>query len=249
MLDGIAQLRPGTVQVWRLQLGSEANAPLLDRAHAALSVDECVRAARLRAGLPREEFMAARGLLRLLLGQANGLNPAELRFKTGAHGKPALVDATIDFNVAHARGCILVALSLDGAVGIDVEPIDREVEVAELAQAHFHPEEISRILAEDGEEQRVALFFRCWTRKEAVVKADGRGLRLPLAQVCVLGVSPLTDVAIEVRLSDADTWWVRDLHCFGAYTCAIACPKWEIAVQTLDLNSSFDAATHLSAIE
>jgi 4'-phosphopantetheinyl transferase len=201
------------------------------RAEAVLSNEERERAGRMRAGLPRDEFIAARGALRLLLGWNLQTPPEDLHFTIGEHGKPLLPDAGIDFNVAHARGCILLALSREGAVGVDVERLDREVEALDLAEAHFHPAEIAHIAAA---QDTSAAFFRCWTRKEAVVKADGRGLQLPLADFCVLGESEST----QIEVPGGEPFWVRDLHLGPGFAAALALPKRDILAHLCDFRSS-----------
>lgn len=218
-----AQLREGAVQVWRVHV---------DAAHAALlSGEERARAARTRVGGPRDEFVAARGALRRLLGAATGENPEQLRFELGAQGKPRLAGGgEVEFNVTHSGGCVLVALSRAGAVGVDVERLDRAVEALELAQAHFHREEAAQI-AEAADEQRLVRFFRCWTRKEAVVKADGRGLQVMLARFCVLG-----DIAnAPIELPDGNAVWLRDLPVEAGYAAALAVADRDTKVELLQL--------------
>jgi len=171
-LEDWPRLDFGAVQVWRVDAAAAAHNGLL-----WLLPDEVARARQMRPGLARDEFVAGRAVLRRLLARELGCQPKELRLRTGAAGK--LAADGIDFNVAHSRGVVLIALSRAGAVGIDLEHEDRTVEALDIARVSFHEEEI-RWIEGVPEEQRAAVFFRCWTRKEAVVKADGRGLSLPL---------------------------------------------------------------------
>ena len=222
-------------QVWRYRVGQDA------WAHALLNADERERAGRMRAGLPREEFVAARGLLRTVLGAAVGVRAAELRFAVGAQGKPRLESAAgVEFNVSHARGLVLVALSRFGAVGVDVEPVDRAVEMLELSEAHFHPEEVARLRAAS---EPAEVFFRCWTRKEAVVKADGRGLQVPLAEFCVLPTGEDSGL-VRVEVPGGAAVWVGDLAVGEGFRAALAVPNRETQVDCFDFRPAWDRAPH-----
>lgn len=184
----------------------------------------------MRAGGPREEFIAARGALRLLLGAAVGRRPERLHFQIGEHGKPALVGGGVDFNVSHTRGCVLLALSRAGAVGVDVEPLDRRamgaVEALQLARANFHRQEVAHIAAAADEAQLLTRFFLCWTRKEAVVKADGRGLQVPLDEFDVL--VDVDKAAIDVP--GGRSLWVQDICAGPGYAAALALPGRDIRI-------------------
>ncbi len=223
--EGVPALAAGGVQVWRL-LGDAGGESL----RQVLSADELERAERMRAGGPREEFVRARGLLRVLLGAAVGEAADGLRFAVGAYGKPRLEGgAGVEFNVTHARGCVLVAVSRAGAVGVDAEPLDRAVEALELARAHFHADEVARLEEEVDEVRRLHLFFRCWTRKEAVVKADGRGLQVGLDAFCVLerdAQSVDRGATQRVLLRGGREIQVQDLFLGHGYAAALALTQW-----------------------
>ncbi len=234
------RLDEGTVHVWRFSLADPGTEPLLRRAHAVLSEDELARAGRLRVESARAEFMAARGLLRLRLGALLGQAPEGLRFEVGPQGKPRLADGRgVEFNVTHARGCLVLAVSRAGPVGVDVEPLDRAVEALELARTHFHPEELALIRAELDDERRAAVFFRCWTRKEAVVKADGRGLQVPLDGFCVLphlhsAQEDAHSGTLQVSVPGGGSLWVRDLQVGGGFVGALAVQTRGVSVQYLE---------------
>jgi 4'-phosphopantetheinyl transferase len=172
------RLLPNEVQVWRLDLGCAAVADWVEAGWDLLSPEEAVRASRMRAGNARDEAVAGRAALRRLLADELDCDARELRFLTGEHGKPSLGFGGIDFNVAHAQGMVLIALSRAGAVGVDVEEMTRPVEALEVAHAAFHPAEL-RLIEQASSDEQAELFYRCWTRREAIAKADGRGLMLP----------------------------------------------------------------------
>ena len=189
-----------------------------------LSPVEMQRAARMRPGRGRDEFIAGRGALRRLLARemsAEGrevdldvnlidldVDPREISFRVGTYGKPSIEgDAGgLEFNLAHSQGLVLIALSRAGAVGIDVEDPTRPVEALEIARTNFHAEEIAW-LESRPERERTTAFYWIWTRKEAVAKADGRGLMLLPSSYSVCGWADLCDVAEDQSIGITFEEW------------------------------------------
>ena len=201
LTQSLPDLAPGELQIWRIDLAEATDSRDIYSRH--LSSEEQERANRLRAGQVRQQFLVARTCLRFLLGNALNLDPKAVSITLNAYGKPETPPAAgshLYFNLAHSRETILVALSRDNPVGIDLEYLDRETEVLDVARNFFHPEEFHQIAAiADPELQRRA-FFHCWTRKEAIIKADGRGLSLPLTAFRVPVLEPA--VTTQVVISD-----------------------------------------------
>ena len=164
--------------------------------------------------------MVARGVLRHLLGHYIEIPAARIRFAEGPHGKPELLEKPrYGFNVSHSGGLAMYAVSDLREVGIDIEQ-HREMEDMEgIARRYFAPEEVN-VLEELSPEQRPAAFFRCWSRKEAVVKASGAGLSLPLDTFCVsLDEDP--DPRIQGRLPGG-MWTLFDVTPRSGYSAALA---------------------------
>ena len=189
------RMLPDEVQVWRLDLSCSEGAAWVEAGWDLLSPDEVERARRLRAGKSRDELVAGRAALRHLLARELRCCSEDVEFSTGAHGKPLLVEGGIEFNVAHSQGMILIALSRAGRVGIDVEDVARPVEALDVARTAFHPEESHYLNAVD-EAVLPELFYRMWTRKEAVAKADGRGLALAPQSFSLMGKNALNAVSV-----------------------------------------------------
>ncbi len=236
-------LGPGEAQVWRIALDDPDRCGLLDTAYAVLTGDERERAARMRAGAVREEFIVARGYLRRLLARLLGGAANGIALEVGPHGKPRLAEERgIWFNVAHSRGMILIAISRTGAVGVDVEWVDRSVEALEIARSAFHPADVARIEGATSERERVAEFYRCWTRKEAVAKADGRGLTLDVAGFAT-GAEDGGERVVEVpgqSGAGAARYFVRGVDVGEGYDGALATSGSGIAVTLLDLSHDFE---------
>lgn len=140
-----------------------------------LSAEERDRAARYKVEAPRRQFICARATLRWLLGRYLDLNPRAIEFSFTKHGKPSLAGGGgLQFNVSHTGEMAALAFA-NGPVGIDIEKHDREVEVDALSKRFFSGDEHAQLSAMNPTERREA-FFRCWTQKEAYLKALGSGL-------------------------------------------------------------------------
>jgi 4'-phosphopantetheinyl transferase len=148
-----------------------------------LSDEERARAARFITADLTDRFVVAHGQLRRLLGELLGQAPAALTFTAGAHGKPALGDAARDaglhFNLSHSADRGFIGWAWGRHIGVDLERWRDMRDEAALVRRFFSPTEIAAY-ERLPEVERHAGFFGCWTRKEAYVKAVGRGLSLPL---------------------------------------------------------------------
>jgi 4'-phosphopantetheinyl transferase len=181
-VDTLPHLEHDKVQLWRIQLSDATNPN--EHYNSLLSPLEQAHAERYRHAQAREHFTIGRACLRILLGNAVGIDSHSVEISAGVHGKPetpAVGGQSIFFNVGHSKDTILIALSRQGALGVDVEYFDRQTDIMEVAHANFMKEEINSLSSIADPKARIRLFYRYWTRKEAVAKADGRGLLLSLS--------------------------------------------------------------------
>jgi 4'-phosphopantetheinyl transferase len=170
------------VHVWRLSLGSLALN--FQAAWVVLSRDERERANRFHFEADRRRSVIGRGYLRLLLGRILRLPAKSLRFEYGEFGKPRLTpiqEPRLEFSVSHSGDMVLIAVSRARAVGVDVEMVRADIDVDGIAERFFSINEYKSLASLAGPSGREA-FFRCWTRKEAYLKARGEGLSTPLDQ-------------------------------------------------------------------
>ena len=204
-VTSLPSLEPGEIQIWRVTLPSALEPDSIYRQY--LSSEELDRAARLRAGRVRLQFLVTRTCLRILLGNILGLAPKDVLIALSTYGKPQT--PLLHFNIAHSRETVLIALCRELPVGVDLEYLDRETEILDIARTSFTEPEYLEIEAADPAHRRPA-FFNCWTRKEAVIKADGRGLSVPLNsfEVAVRFRAEST----PVHLAGGATWFVSDLE-------------------------------------
>lgn len=156
----------------------------LSEAWRLLSVDEKARARRFHFDRDRTRFVRGRGFLRTMLGKACGLEPTHLVFVTGAQGKPFLQDCSLAFNLSHSRDLAVLAISPSGSLGIDIEFIDRQVDISGLAETCLTQAERA-VLDDLPKAARAARFFAFWTAKEARMKLTGEGMSLPPCQIAL----------------------------------------------------------------
>ncbi len=160
----------GEVHVWRFPL--TADAARVARLECILSIEERARAGRFQVDSGRRRFIVARAVYRDVLARYAGVSPAALPL-TAVHGeKPRSPAVLYAHNLSHAHELALIAVTADGDVGIDVDYIDRPIDVTAVARAALTPSEHAEWEALPAAERRPA-FFSLWTRKEAVLKAIG----------------------------------------------------------------------------
>lgn len=213
----------GELHVWRISLPDPETNP--EPYTRLLAEEEADLADRLRAGQVRLQFVIARAALRTLLGSLLTLDPAQVPLETGAQGKPAVPGIPLHFNLAHTGEIILIALCRNCEVGIDVEHNSREVEALDIARSSFSAREIDALENILNADELQRAFFRCWTRKEAIIKADGRGLSLPLASFNVPVTGDASATPIEVPCPEAvgtRTFYLTDLPCGEELAAAFA---------------------------
>src|SRR5580704_12029589 len=182
-LEAPLSLPEDEVQLWRIDL--EAVGADESRWRKTLSPDELDRASRFHFPRDRQRFAASRSQLRILLAGYLGIDPAAVSFSYSEKGKPSLgaahAGSNLQFNISHSGGVTLLAFARGREIGVDVEQLRSDFEVEAIARRFFSPSE-QRQLAALPAEKSVDAFFRCWTRKEAYIKAIGDGLSLPLDQ-------------------------------------------------------------------
>jgi 4'-phosphopantetheinyl transferase len=178
-----------------------------------LSEDEQRRAHRFHFAEDRRRFTVARGVLRALLARYLGNNPATLQFVYNIHGKPRLPENhPLRFNVSHSGGLALYAVAWNREIGVDIERLRPEFAGEAIAERFFSRNEVA-ILRSLPPPLVVTAFFNCWTRKEAYIKARGKGLAIPLDQFDV-SLHPGEPAQVhQDRESPAETgrWAIWDL--------------------------------------
>jgi 4'-phosphopantetheinyl transferase len=184
----VPALARGSCQVWW------ARATDVRPEHdALLGAADLLRRSRLLRPADRQRLTAAAAVVGLVLGAHAGRPPGRLRIDRTCphcgrpHGKPRLADVPdLHFSVSHSADCVVVAVSADGPVGVDVEEVGPwdAADLADVAMLTLAPEERA-VLSRAPAAVRAAVFTAYWTRKEAAVKATGAGLTAALDEIVV----------------------------------------------------------------
>jgi 4'-phosphopantetheinyl transferase len=172
------RLRSGEICLWTASLLTDADG--ISACEALLSDDEMSRADRFHFERDRRRFVVARATLRRVLAACTGIPAAVLPITTGEFGKPALDPGCgpIHFNLAHSEDRALIAVSRDSRIGVDLEAIDHESRLPELARSIAAPAELAQLAGLADEAARSRALLRLWTAKEAFLKAIGTGLQI-----------------------------------------------------------------------
>jgi 4'-phosphopantetheinyl transferase len=202
------------VQLWRIDL--ESLGADESRWQKVLSADEAARASRFHFARDRQRFVAARALLRTILASYLETNASRLRFSYSKKEKPSLVAeharSDVTFNVTHSGGIALLAFTRGREIGVDVEQVRHDFDPGAIARRYFSTHEQNQLAGLPAEEQ-VEAFFRCWTRKEAYIKATGDGLSLPLSQFDVSLAAGDRNALLATRpdRSEAGSWLLQEV--------------------------------------
>lgn len=171
-----------TVDLWLASEPALLAAPLAANYASLLSANEHERWQRFARDADKQRFLLARALTRTVLARYLDAQPQALQFVQNQYGKPMLADAQkqpLHFNLSHTRGMVVLAVSRQAELGVDVEAVSRKVELMDLARRYFSLSEVQQLESMRTQQQQ-EYFFALWTLKEAWVKAKGLGLRLPL---------------------------------------------------------------------
>ncbi len=180
----IPELPRGEIHVWRASLSTDKTT--LRSLEATLADQERERARRFIFERDRDRHVAARGILRDLLGKYLRRAPESVEFVYGPFGKPDIASAAsrpeIRFNLSHSHGLVVVAIGRKREVGIRCRVDPGPISACKRgdSEAHYFSAKESDELSKLPAEVRTEGFFLCWTRKEAYIKAKGDGLQIPL---------------------------------------------------------------------
>ncbi len=214
-------LADGEVHVWRVPL-CLPDARIEGLWHT-LDATERRKAESYRFERHRRRYIAATGALRSLLGRYMGVQAAGVRFVYGAHGKPILAaERAIEFNLSHSGDLALCAVARGRALGVDVERLRAIDEAEGIAEQFFAPGERAA-LRELPPSARAEAFLRCWTCKEAYLKARGEGLTASLDRFEVTFASgePAVGLRVPGEPQEAARWSVRALSPLPDYVGAV----------------------------
>ncbi len=215
----------GEVHVWCANL--EEWRPYLEEFYELLSEDERQRAARFYFPHLRENYILRCSILRHLLSHYTTIPERKICFQFGKHGKPFLAGkkraTQVEFNVSHSHELSLFAFVKDRDVGVDIEKVRPDLDFASIARRYFSAQEIEQLFSLP-EEKQAGAFFQGWTYKEAIIKAEGSGLSIPLDCFSVTMHPEEEAELLEASLPSLDhqLWTLRRLSPAEGYAAALA---------------------------
>ncbi len=195
------------VHIWSIPLDQPEE---ISNLASLLSAEETARAARFHFPRDAHHYTVGRATLRRILSHYLGLSPAKVGFAYNQYGKPTLSAAQnsvdLEFNLSHSGGHALCAVTHGHAVGVDLE-VMRNLDYLSLATTVFSAQELAALRSLPPAQHPLA-FYNGWTRKEAYIKAHGRGLSMPLADfdVTLAPQEPPRLLATRPDPAEADRW-------------------------------------------
>ncbi len=192
---------------------------------ALLTPEERARAGKLKFDRVRNQFIACRVQLRIVLGRYLGVDPVSVPITYECNGKPVLHDSCgsgIHFNVSHSESVAVYAVTISGRVGVDVE-LPRHIPDAQSLVERFFTQRDRELFSALPDGERLPAFFRAWTRKEAVLKAVGLGV--PSLDRCEVTFGP-NEPEMVLRMGNdcacSANWVLRSWRPAGEYVAAVA---------------------------
>jgi 4'-phosphopantetheinyl transferase len=172
-----AELIPGKIHVWYFCVDRPPK-EIMEFA-TVLSSEETARSRRFRSDQDRDRYIVQHGVLRALLAAYLGCKARQVDICPSACGKPCLAgkdaDGSLQFSLSHSGAYAAFAFCRCNSIGVDIEEIHEIPEMEGIVAEHFAPREKAEMLS-CPVDFRLKTFYRFWTRKEAVLKAQGEGL-------------------------------------------------------------------------
>ena len=218
------KLANGQVHVWRASLDLPTEE--IERLVTLLSTDEIARANKFHFLEHERRFIAARGILRQLLGNYLKISPNTIEFEYSDCGKPRLAasmnNSFLQFNVSHSLEYALYGFTNHHLIGVDIEFLREIRDTAELAKRFFTHREF-QLIANLAKEERQKVFFQLWTIKEAYLKAIGTGLSNSLSDIEITFdcAKRLKLLAIRRNIDAVSNWSMYHFAPAANYVAAI----------------------------
>ena len=195
-------LGPSEIHIWQTDLSDPRHN--YEASSKTLSIDERTRAGRFKFEDDQQRFVIARSVLRKLLAVYTGQTADAIQFEQNRYGKPNLSGSSgLHFNVSHSHDAAVYAIACY-AVGIDIERIRPFDDAREIARNFFRASEADTLEALPAHQQ-IPAFFQAWARKEAYIKALGRGLSAGMDAIDVrmgAGCADWVSVSPDIQLRD-----------------------------------------------
>lgn len=226
-------MKTDTIQIWHgTVVADDAHYPTYRR---ILDAVEQAHAETIKNPLPRKRYVEVHGRLRMVLAQTLNVPPETINIQKTEHGKPYLVDTPEwVFNLSHSANATVIAVAWNCQLGVDVEFCKPRTSLAGLVDKCFGEEEIAywKQLPED---RKVTEFYRFWTRKEAFVKATGRGIALGLSHCVINPENQERFLRVPAEYGPASKWHALDMALAPGICSALVTDKDSVEVELIAL--------------
>lgn len=224
-----------TIEIWHGNIAAEDGH--YQNYWRILDTVEQAHAEKIKNDLLRKRYVEVHGRLRNVLSQTLNEPPEKIRIKKAEHGKPYLVDTPeLAFNLSHSGSAMVIAAAWNCQLGVDMELCKPRTSLAALVDKCFAEEEIA-YWHKLSEAQKIPEFYRFWTRKEAFVKATGRGIGLGL-NLCVINPENQAEfLRVPADYGRASTWHALDIA-LGQGVCGVlVMDKGIVGVRLMEFES------------
>ena len=221
LLDKVVELSKEHIHVFLLNLNNYDDITLYDY----LSEDEKERADKLKVKQKRKQFIVSRSVLRKLISNCIDKNYDEIKFYYAEHDKPFIKEKhnnkTIKFNISHSEDYILIALTLENRVGIDIEKINKKIDAESLSKRFFSQNEYEYLKSIEIN-KKLDAFYTIWTKKEAFIKATGKGVAFGLDKFSVTSDKQIiSKIDIGNEINSIEEWFCFELMPVDEYKTAL----------------------------
>ena len=184
-----------------------------------LSDQEKEEARKFRTEFLKDQYVLSHGFLRKLLSCYVEREPDYIEYEKNKYGKPFLThDCRVQFNMSHSKDFAAYIIALDCEVGIDIEWMDKEMNIQDISDLVLSPSELL-YLKELSLREKQEKFYTIWTKKEAIIKAIGKGLSYSLQEITVMDSVQISQFYHEVNQNRV---YYRGLENLGSYAGAVA---------------------------
>ncbi len=211
----------GEVHLWLVSIAEKE--AQLDDLHGLLSQEELSRAERFYFEKDRKRYIIARGMLRTILSQYCRFEPEDHQFGYNQYGKPNLIDNDwLRFNISHSGDKVLYGFTQNRELGIDIEYVKPFENTHQIVERFFSDHEKEQFRSVPDHMKNIA-FFNCWTRKEAYIKALGKGMSLPLDEFSVYFIPDKPACLLETKhdIQEKDRWTLQEINVGEGYVAAV----------------------------
>lgn len=203
------------LHLWFADMRAFAHTDMANECLALLSANEKDRLAKIKSSAHKQRFLITRATVRKVLAlYLQDVSPQSLIFATNQFGRPLLAEnpCHLEFNLSHSNDQLVIGITHTRSLGVDIEFIDRSRDFARIAQHYFHPNEWGSSAMDEPlntNDDLAERFYRLWTLKEAFIKAESKGLFMPIDSFYFEGQDPCRpNLVIPNRNAPSTKNWV-----------------------------------------